>query len=321
MNKVLLITNKSDVTTDFIVLKLKSANVSFYRFNTEEVGNTVFVTLDFQTQRFFLVDSVQNQRFDLLEFTAVYYRRPEVELHSKGLSSAEEHFIKSEILYALEGIYRVLQNARWLNNVYDIRNAENKLYQIQLASSLGFKLPNSIISNCRSELLNFFETNLSDCIIKPIKSGLVHLDNEEEGVVFTSKIDVSDLIQEKITSCPAYVQKLVSKKGDVRVTVVDNQIFAAFIYSQENEETKIDWRRGELPLRHVSISLPDEIQNKCASLLAKLNLNFGAIDFIVDDEGNFIFLEINPNGQWAWIERQLRYPISDTIVNFLIKSE
>lgn len=319
MTKVLLITNKTDLTTDFIVLKLRNLEIEFYRFNTEDIGNTILVTLDFQQERYLIFDTLQNKEYKLLEFSAVYYRRPEIGVYDEGLSAAESLFIKSETTYLLEGLYSILQKKRWLNNVYAIRQAENKLYQIQLAKQLGFNVPNSIVSNNVDHLRTFFDVNDQDCIIKPIKSGLVHYDSDEEGVVFTSKIDEVQMVEDKIKKCPAYLQRLVQKQGDVRVTVVEGQIFAALIHSQDHEQTKVDWRKGEMHLTHTSISLPGHIEDKCLSLLKALHLNFGAIDLILDSKNDFIFLEINPNGQWAWIERQLKSPISETIVNYLIK--
>jgi len=75
------------------------------------------------------------------------------------------------------------------------------------------------------------------------------------------------------------------------------------------------------PLPHSKIIIPKKIEKQCISLVKKLGLNFGAIDFVLDENNEFIFLEINPNGQWAWIETQLNYPISETITNLLIEKE
>jgi glutathione synthase/RimK-type ligase-like ATP-grasp enzyme len=99
--------------------------------------------------------------------------------------------------------------------------------------------------------------------------------------------------------------------------MVGERAFAVLIDSQKDNETQIDWRRGEIPLKHLIIELPNNILSQCVSLLKILNLRFGAIDFILDKSGNFIFLEINPNGQWAWIEKQTEYDISNEIVNLL----
>ena len=99
--------------------------------------------------------------------------------------------------------------------------------------------------------------------------------------------------------------------------MVGRKSFAVVIDSQKNNETVVDWRKGEFPLEHTKIELPDKILKQCITLLEKLNLRFGAIDFILDAKERFVFLEINPNGQWAWIEKQTGYDISNEIVNLL----
>jgi ATP-dependent Clp protease ATP-binding subunit ClpC len=81
------------------------------------------------------------------------------------------------------------------------------------------------------------------------------------------------------------------------------------------EETKIDWRKRKIPFQPYL--LPNEISEKCLALTKKLNLSFGAIDIIRNKSGEYIFLEINPNGQWAWLETEAGLKISDEIINFL----
>ena len=56
---------------------------------------------------------------------------------------------------------------------------------------------------------------------------------------------------------------------------------------------------------------------RCADLVATLDLTFGAIDLVLDDHGVLQFLELNPNGEWMWIEDFVGYQISDTIAKFL----
>ena len=53
------------------------------------------------------------------------------------------------------------------------------------------------------------------------------------------------------------------------------------------------------------------------ALVDELNLRFGAIDLIRDVNGEYWFLECNPNGQWAWIENRTGLPISAAIVDEL----
>jgi glutathione synthase/RimK-type ligase-like ATP-grasp enzyme len=317
MTKVLIISNKSDITSDFIVKSLNEKRIEFYRFNTEELTKSVTFSLNFATNSHQITDSKIGKSFDLQEFTSVYYRRPELPaFNSSELSVGEINFIRNEFIYTLEGFYKLLRNAYWISPLYSIREAENKIYQLDLAKSMGFTIPNSIITNSYEQVSLFFKENKEECIIKPIKSGLIE-DDTESKVVFTNILKSIPENTERISSSTNYLQSHILKKGDIRVIAVGNKIFATLIHSQGNSKTKTDWRKGEMNLKHEKINLPEEINIKCIALLQALKLRYGAIDFILDDNGNYIFLEINPNGQWAWIEKQTGYNITQEIVNLL----
>ena len=74
-------------------------------------------------------------------------------------------------------------------------------------------------------------------------------------------------------------------------------------------------------LEHREHVLPNNIKKMCIELTRKLNLNYSAIDMILDENNDYVFLEINPNGQWAWIENKLQFPISKKIVDLLVEGE
>lgn len=317
MTNVLVITNKRDLTSDFIIKELVKRNISFYRFNTEELSKSCFVTLDFSKNNFFLSDVNKRQEFNLKDFTSVYYRRPELPtINSTDLSEGEVVFLKNEFYYTLEGIYKILRDSYWISPVYAIREAENKIYQLEMAKSIGFVIPESIITNTFLNCIDFYDKNSGNCIIKPVKTGLIeeHLGSK---VIFTSYLKKRPVSKDQVEFSPVFLQTLIKKRSDIRVTLVGDKIFATAINSQANIDTMVDWRKGEMILEHSKIELPIEITEKCISLLKILNLRFGAIDFILDEQGKFIFLEINPNGQWAWIQKQTDYNISNEIVNLL----
>jgi glutathione synthase/RimK-type ligase-like ATP-grasp enzyme len=318
MTKVLIISNKSDITSDFIVKQLKEKCIDFFRFNTDELTKSINCTLDLHSNSFFLHDTYKNEKINLNEITAVYFRRPELPIiKSKDLNRGEIDFIQNEILYTLEGIYKLLRKAYWVSPIYSIREAENKIFQLEIAKMLKLKIPNSIISNRLKDLSEFYTCNKGNCIIKPIKSGLIEEGNNSK-IIYTSLLDNKPSSKEQINSCPNFLQSHISKKGDVRVTMVGNKAFATMIHSQEKTKTKVDWRKSEESLKHTRIELPSDIKVKCVQLLKNLNLRFGAIDFVLDKNEEFTFLEINPNGQWAWIEKLTGYKISNEITNLLI---
>lgn len=317
MIHVLLITNKTDVTTDFIVKRLKEEKIEFYRLNTEELGNNVEVNLDFHNDDFIVSDRTTHIQINLLDIKGVYFRRPELLADSSDLSRAENQFVRNEISYTLEGIYKILDSAFWLNNVTNIRNAENKIFQLRLAKKIGFTIAPSVITTKADSAMSFYRMNAEDCIIKPIRTGLIADEEDEEAIIFTNKVYLDKNNAQRVGGCPTFFQKHIRKKGDIRVTVVGDKIFAAFIHSQDSEDSKVDWRVNQYGLKHSLYTLPLDISIKCINLLRELDLNFGAIDLILNENGDYIFLEVNPNGQWAWIEKLIGLDISGAIVNLL----
>ena len=309
--KVLLFTNKDDVTTDLIVQELKRQKIDFYRFNTEELSKSVEIVLDLNKDLFLLIDKLDNKEYHLLDFTDIYYRRPELPIYNDvDLTEGERSFLQIEIYYTLEGVYRLLSKKHWFNNVFAIRNAENKIYQLLLAKEVGLTIPSSLISNHYDSVKRFLGHGKH--IIKPVHNARI-MDEKQPQIVYTSEITQA-IKKEEAEFNINYLQKKIEKRCDVRATFINKKCFAVTIDSQQLEDTCIDWRKGEHILQHTPIELPLDIQSKCLRLMRRLNLDYGAIDFVLDKQGNYVFLEINPNGQWAWIEHLTGLPISKEIV-------
>mgnify|MGYP001580931444 CR=1 FL=1 len=123
----------------------------------------------------------------------------------------------------------------------------------------------------------------------------------------------------RMQMCPGIFQPYIEKAYELRVTVVGDKIFAARIESQTSEKTRVDWRRYDFTnVVHSSYQLPKETENQCVAVLQSFNLQFGAIDMIATPTGEYYFLELNANGQWAWIEAVTELPISHAIANLLL---
>ena len=320
MKMILIITNKDDVTVDFIVRELQARDIQYYRLNTEDIPDKIHVNFDLNQNSYHLVDKIKNVKLNLLNFSSVYYRRPLLSDfdYIDEVSLQELNYLRNEITYILEGIYKVLRNKYWLNDVYSIREAENKIYQLQMAQEVGFRIPISLISNESEQVYNQIRKNNNDCIIKPIKSGNMK-DAKHPKVVFTTKLSDEQIENnERIESFPIFIQENINKQFDLRITVIGNNVYTAQIHSQLDKDSEVDWRKGQQILEHSNHELPNEIVGMCIELTKKMKLNYSAIDMILDKRGNYIFLEINPNGQWAWIEKRLDFPLSKRIVDMLL---
>ena len=121
---------------------------------------------------------------------------------------------------------------------------------------------------------------------------------------------------------PIFLQKYIEKSYEVRYTVVGDNHHVCKIDSQKSNIANIDWRRYDIPnTPHYPISPPIKIKNMITKFMKNFDLSFGALDFIVTPNGNWIFLEINTMGQWLWIEELTGLDISGSIVEMFSKHE
>ncbi|MDX3925181.1 MAG: hypothetical protein QHC90_05145 [Shinella sp.] len=310
-----IVTNKRDLTTDFVIRELNQRSLPFYRLNTEDItGGTV--AFDPVSGAF----AIQN-RIDQIELqwiSAAYFRRPEVPIVPGGDGvSGDDKYATSEWNALLKSLYLLIGD-RWFSHPKDILLAEDKPSQLRLAHRVGFGVPETIITNDLDTLQRFMIGG--HVIGKPLRQALVDVGGCEQ-VIFTSLIgEVGEADREALRKSPAIFQRHITKQFDIRVTVVGRKTFPVAIHSQDHEETETDWRRGSnLHVVHEPIRLPPQIAAACVEFVRRQNLRFGAIDLVLGQDGTYWFLECNPNGQWAWIENRTGLPIAAAIVDELLE--
>lgn len=310
---LLLVTNRRDITMDYVVAELQRRGTSYFRLNTEQLPQALCTMAPFPRQAWSI--ELDGSRISGENITGAYFRRPGAPSIPKTVGDAgEKSYIEAEWSSFLKSLYTRLEGL-WLNSPTDIWLAEDKPKQLLLAHQIGFNVPEATITNDINSARKV--TQLGSAIGKPLRQAL--LSGEQERVIFTTRLSkLKDTDAAAIALTPFIVQSEIRKKYDVRVTAVGDKLFATAILSQACSETEVDWRQGSRPdLRHERIELPGAVQEQCRELLCRMNLRYGAIDFICDEAGRLWFLEINPNGQWAWIENLTGYRIAEAIVDEL----
>jgi glutathione synthase/RimK-type ligase-like ATP-grasp enzyme len=313
---ILVVTNKRDITSDFVILELQRRGLQYMRLNTEDLALGEFQWSPSDGGEWNL--QFEDISIEKTQIKAAYYRRPGALKAAKELGAIAQDYSVGEWQAALNAIYWSL-DGRWLNAPHVIALAENKIRQLTLARELGFRIPHTLVSNAPKSIASF--ANRGESVIgKPLRNALIH-DGETERVIFTSRIQIDpDVDPLSLKACPIIFQNEVPKLFDVRTTVVGDQTFTVTIDSQSHSETVVDWRRtSKTDLAHAMHALPEELSRLCVELTRKLGLRFSAIDFILDEVGQYWFLEANPNGQWAWIEARTGHPIACALASELEK--
>lgn len=310
---ILLVTNKRDITTDFVVLELERRGVPFVRLNSEDLPQAMVRFTPAGGWEIILGD----QTVALRDVTAGYYRRPGTpEVPETVGDEATRDYIVNEWSAVLRSLWNALEG-RWLNSPFAILRAEDKPRQLSEALKIGFAIPETLVTNAFESAHAFVA--VGGAIGKPLRHALVERGPTGE-VLFTSRLAALETDDRAaVAAAPVIYQREIAKACDLRVTVIGDRLFATAIHSQSDQETEVDWRRGSrVDLPHEVVELPADVAARCLALTHALDLRYGAIDLIRDSAGKYWFLEINPNGQWAWIERRTGAPLSAAIVDTLL---
>lgn len=310
---VLLVTASYDEAPKYVGQALHLRGVPFFRLDTDRFPEEVQASFDPQGDITF---SDGQRSVSGKDIKSVWYRRNVAPNLPEDLSAGTREFCQREARAFLEGTLSTLRTERWLSFPHAIWLAEHKPYQLAVAARLGFVLPHTIVTNHEKAAQEFAQGRR--LIAKAVSSGYI-VGPEGNQAIFTSAIDPSDLRDlSGLTLAPVTFQEKIEKTSDIRVTVVGNDVFAAEILSQGRASSRVDWRATDDPnLEHKVHDLPATLADNCRRLVSRLGLSFGAIDFALAPDGAYVFFEINPNGEWLWLEDRLGLPISDRIAAWL----
>lgn len=317
---ILILSDDNDAHCNAVIQKLKDNGTSYFRLNLNTLALLkTFITYKGDTWE---IITEEKQIFSN-QIRCVWNRRTYVELLLEESSVADVSFNlwKNEWNKTLLGLYNSLMNLPWLNYYRNSHLAENKYLQAKVAKSLGLHLPNTIVSNDKKELVEFAK-KFTFVALKLMHQDFYEIRPKEYMGFYVNKIAAPDLENFGDSSeNPVVLQEYVEKDFEVRYTVVGQLHFVCKIESQLSEKAKDDWRRYDLPnTPHSIIEPPADVREKVASLMLDMNLIYGALDFIVTKDGRWVFLEVNPMGQFLWIEDLTGLPITNAISDWLIKN-
>jgi glutathione synthase/RimK-type ligase-like ATP-grasp enzyme len=141
-------------------------------------------------------------------------------------------------------------------------------------------------------------------------------------IVFTNEVSIEEVLENEsaIALAPGIFQGYVPKAYELRVTVVGRSIFAVRIDSQASESTQVDWRRDQTRKMYERATLDEKTSLSILDYMRLAGLLYAAFDFVVTPEGDCVFLECNPGGQWLWLEHSTGYGITDSLVELLLGS-
>lgn len=317
-NKILLITTASDLSADLLITKLNELSVPAFRWNLEDFPLTVSASWGPGAKGRIIA---HRHDFPLDQFKSAWYRRmapPGLphQLKTEGV----RNFITREASAFVEGLCETAPWF-WVNRPSHVRRAENKLWQLATARTLGFAVPATLVTNNPKEAKAFLKKRPA-AIVKSVASGAVEMQGSH-WAIFTRLIrPKSDVPAPALRLSPCIFQEMAPKRADIRVTVIGSKMFTAAITSKNAEPHEVDWRALDSRLLiYRPHSLPHSVAHRCRLLMERLGLVYGCFDLVLTPGGKYLFLEINPSGQWGWIEHELGFKITESLARLLMKGK
>jgi glutathione synthase/RimK-type ligase-like ATP-grasp enzyme len=320
---LLIISQAGDLHSDWVEAECDRRGVPYLRLCPRDFPQTLQLTLDLQGEALRGCFRLPGRQVSIDSLSGIWYRRPEPPAPHPDLDEAFARLVTQESQAVLHGLYRALWDRRWVNPPHADAAASFKVNQLCLAQAVGLKTPRTIVTNDPSEAAAFFDACGKQMVYKLLYP-LQWEDSDRIAYgVYTTLITPEALAAhlESVRVAPCQFQELIPKHYELRLNVVGEHVWAAAIYSQEADHTRLDYRYDTEGCRHAPAAIPRALEETCLTLARRMGLRMCNIDLIVTPEGDYVFLEVNPNGQWAWIEDYTGLPLTQALVDELLGVE
>jgi glutathione synthase/RimK-type ligase-like ATP-grasp enzyme len=314
---ILILARRSDRESDYVGIGLIRRGVDYVRLDIEDIPDLLRVRYCIKRGIASIKFRLDEREIDVANVSAVYLRNFEIEaIKFKGGKLSQTFSFEQ-----WKDTYRILQanlKCAWVNNPDVTRLANDRVQQLSVAKAVGLDIPETVITNDPEMAKDFYHIHRGRIIIKALHHHAVQVGNRLYSM-YTHKMTNKDLSHlDDLVDAPCILQEKLLKKSDLRITVVGKQIFAVEIDSQSTSKGRDDLHRCsllELPKRIIKLKKAD--RDKCIKLLDSFGLQYGTIDLVRDRSDRLIFLEINPTGDWLWIEQHTGLPITDAMTDLL----
>ncbi|XHR82378.1 MAG: MvdD family ATP-grasp ribosomal peptide maturase [Gloeotrichia echinulata GP01] len=320
---ILIITHSQDNESIPLVMQaIAEQGGKAFRFDTDRFPTEVQLDVYYGDGEQCIL-TADDQKLDLNEVSAVWYRR--IAIGAKIPDTMDRQLRQASIQESRVTIQGMIAsiNGFHLDPQPCIRRAENKQLQLQIARELGLDTPRTLTTNNPLAVKKFAQECQQGMISKMLSSFAIYDKQGQEQVVFTNPVSAADLdYLESLRFCPMTFQEKVPKALELRITIVGKHVFTGAVDSQVLNKAQYDWRKQGVALLDAwkPYTLPHDVEEKLLKLMANFGLNYGAIDVILTPDDRYVFLEVNPVGEFFWLERCPGLPISQAIAQVLLSN-
>ncbi|WP_289058382.1 grasp-with-spasm system ATP-grasp peptide maturase [uncultured Flavobacterium sp.] len=333
---IVIFTIEEDFSTNNVVRILKYYNQKVIRIN---INDGVHKFLRISENQILFTNDLNKEVINLLDIKSCWWRRNGLNHHNFIDDIPEElRFEKFDLTTLIHGTNSLLkkESADLIEFIYNKIYANckinlgkpafnlNKLMVLDLAKKHGLKIPSYEI--IRSSLDIQEKLREGKHITKAINNGIYTVIDNHRFYSYTELIELEDstaVTDKEIAHFPSLVMNLIEKRSEIRTFFMEGKFYSMIIFSQSSDQTSVDFRKynEEKPNRTEPYKLPISIEQKLINIFTELGFNSGSVDLIIDDKDEFVFLEINPVGQYGMVSDPCNYNLDDLIAKYLIYGE
>lgn len=322
MTVLILTFSRDNESIPLVIKEIEARGEKAFRFDTDRYPTEVKLDIYYGDSERVIITDGEN-KLDLSEVSSIWYRR--MRYGAKITKTMDKQFRDASIEEARRSVRGMIASLKGFHfdKMSNVDLTNNKQLQLQVARELGLLTPRTLTSNNPEAVKQFAQEFKEQGIVtKMLSSFAIYGEQGEELVVFTNPVTDDDLENmEGLRFCPMTFQENIPKALELRTTIVGHHVFTAAVNSQSVEGATYDWRKEGRALKDAwkPYDLPEDVEKKLRQLMAYFGLNYGAIDIIVTPDGRHVFLEVNPVGEFFWLELMPpHFPISEAIAKILL---
>lgn len=314
---ILILAGEHDPSADAMVLALQERGTDVHRVDTAWFPAQMSLSAHLRGGRWVGSLRTEHRVIDLQSITAVWYRSPRAYQFPDGLNVVERRHAGTEAKYGLGGVLVSLP-VLWVNHPMRTAASAYKPLQLVVAAGCGLRVPETLITNEAHEVREFAAT---DPAVTKMLGAVSIVEQGQRKFAHTKLLTEGDLADLRgVEHTTHQIQRWVDKAHEARVIVIGDHLTAVSITSH-SDAAYVDWRSDYDALAYELVQPPRSVVSGIRSLMNALGLVYGALDFVITHEGEWVFLEVNASGQYGWLEAATGAPLTEILADLLMEGK
>lgn len=312
---LLIVTDVVDPHADVVVRECLRRGMRVVRLHPRDYPSQTQITLRTDGAR--IVGEIRTpvRNVSLERIGYCWFRKPVRPCLPPSVPAEAQEYALLQFDTVLRSLYAALAG-RWLVDPVQSELARMKLVQAARASECGLDVPETLLTNSPQDAEAFRADHGGRVLTKAAAMPIVSPNIEGRWVMPLAQLWDRPVDPAALSACPAMYQPYLEKTAEVRSVVIGDEVFSAAVDGREHPTRPVDIRSVGLDLPYRPHELPAEVAAGLVKLVHGFDLEFCSADLVRTRDGRYVFLDLNPNGQWLWLEREpSNLPLTTALVD------